>query len=172
VNLFVRGRTLHIHQTNVAALPFTLSIIAVALLSVSGYLGGKMVYDDGIGVGRHRRQRGRTPSETIKAPDDQGWIELGGMQDGDSLRADIGGTVVAIAKADGQVYAFQEFCTHRYGPLSEGSFEGQNVRCPWHGSCFDMRTGRVVEGPAKTDIRAFEVEIVEGRARIRVTGEA
>ena len=100
------------------------------------------------------------PQEALAA------LKLG---EGDSLRLDINGTIVAVAKVDGNIYAFQEFCTHRFGPLSEGSFEGTNVRCPWHGSCFDMRSGKVVEGPAKTDIRAFEVEVRDGQVRIRVT---
>src|SRR3954468_18073639 len=33
--------------------PLILSIIGVGLLSFSGYLGGVMVYDDGVAVGRH-----------------------------------------------------------------------------------------------------------------------
>src|SRR5947199_4666720 len=35
-------------------LAFLLSLVGVALLSVSGYLGGQLVYDEGIGVGRHK----------------------------------------------------------------------------------------------------------------------
>jgi 3-phenylpropionate/trans-cinnamate dioxygenase ferredoxin subunit len=127
-----------------------------------------MVYDDGIGVGRHRRTRGRTPRETIVT---DGTIRESLLGDGDSLRLDINDTIVTVAKVDGQIYAFQEFCTHRFGPLSEGTFEGSAVKCPWHGSCFDMRTGKVTEGPAKTDIRAFEVEVRDGQVRIRVTGD-
>src|SRR6266487_4881600 len=38
--------------------PLILSFVGIALLSVSGYLVGRLVYDDGIGVGRHKR---RTP---------------------------------------------------------------------------------------------------------------
>jgi uncharacterized membrane protein/nitrite reductase/ring-hydroxylating ferredoxin subunit len=166
VNLAIRNRTHDPFAGSVANTPLVLSIIAIALLSVSGYLGGKMVYGDGIGVGRHRRKKGRTPRETIVT---DGTLSEGDLGEGDALRLDINGTIVAVARIDGQIYAFQDFCTHRFGPLSEGSFDGTNVRCPWHGSCFDMRTGKVTQGPAKTDIRAFEVEVVDGQVRIRVT---
>jgi len=168
VNLAIRQRTHDPFETEVGRTPFVLSIIALAMLSVSGYLGGKMVYDEGVGVGRHRRKKGRTPRETIVT---DGTISEGDLGEGDSLRLDINGTIVAVAKVDGTIYAFQDFCTHRFGPLSEGSFEGTNVRCPWHGSCFDMHSGKVVEGPAKTDIRAFAVEVRDGQVRIRVTDE-
>src|SRR5437667_2347566 len=36
-------------------LAFSFSLVGVAVLSISGYLGGRLVYDDGIGVGRHKR---------------------------------------------------------------------------------------------------------------------
>src|SRR5436305_8576350 len=45
-------------------LAFLLSLVGVALLSISGYLGGRLVYDDGIAVGRHKRHM-PTPRETI-----------------------------------------------------------------------------------------------------------
>ena len=166
VNLAIRRRTHDPFAGRIENTPLALSLVAIALLSISGYLGGKMVYDDGIGVGRHRRKKGCTPRETIVT---DGTIDENMLGEGDSLRLDINGTIVAVARVEGEVYAFQEFCTHRFGPLSEGTFEGTTVRCPWHRSCFDMRSGKVVEGPAKTDIRAFEVEVREGQIRIRVT---
>src|SRR5436305_5133656 len=45
--------------------PMVLSFVGVGLLSASGYLGGKLVYDEGIAVGRHKR-RTPTPQETIQ----------------------------------------------------------------------------------------------------------
>jgi hypothetical protein len=53
-------------------LVFLLSLAAVAIVMVSGYLGGKMVYEDGIAVGRHRRDT-PTPRTTIRAATDDGF---------------------------------------------------------------------------------------------------
>lgn len=166
-NVILRDRRYDPFEPRVEGLPFAMSLAAIGLLSVSGWLGGKMVYNDGVGVGRHRRKRGRTPRETIVTDGVLGETDL---REGDSLRLDINDTIATVAKVDGKVYAFQEFCTHRFGPLSEGTFDGTTVRCPWHGSCFDMRSGKVTDGPAKEDIRAFEVEEKDGQVRIRVTG--
>jgi nitrite reductase/ring-hydroxylating ferredoxin subunit len=79
------------------------------------------------------------------------------MQDGDSRRVDVDGTIVVIARQGGEYFAFQEFCTHRFGPLSEGTYENGTVMCPWHRSCFDMRTGEVKHGPAKEPINTYPV---------------
>ena len=91
------------------------------------------------------------------------------LQEGETLRADIDGTVIAIAKVDGQLYAFQEFCTHRYGPLSEGALNGAEIECPWHRSCFDVRTGKVTQGPAKMDLKTYPVKIIGAKITVGVS---
>lgn len=159
--------------TQTPIVPLVLSLLAVAILSYSGYLGGVMVYDDGIGVGRHRR-RSRTPAATTRLPPPDtadGYVAVPGaaeLKDGETLRVAVGETVLVVAKIDGGHYAFQEFCTHRFGPLSEGAFDGPKVMCPWHNSCFDVRTGKVLAGPAKVDLKVFDVSVADGQVRVRV----
>jgi nitrite reductase/ring-hydroxylating ferredoxin subunit/uncharacterized membrane protein len=168
INLGIRRPQLTQRQDMV--LPFVLSITGVVLLSISGYLGGVMVYDDGIAVGRHRRL-GKTPRQTIKLTGAPGeFVAVANeneLEDGQTVRVEVNGVVLCVARAGGEVFAFQEFCTHRFGPLSEGSFRGTEVQCPWHRSCFDMRSGKVTNGPAKEDIRAFEVVVREGKVMVK-----
>ncbi len=94
------------------------------------------------------------------------------MRDKETLRLDVNGVAIVLAKIEGKYYALQEYCTHRFGPLSEGSFQGENVICPWHGSCFDVRTGKVTNGPAKVDLRTFPIEIREGKVYVGLPGGA
>ena len=147
-----------------------ISIATLGILGYSGYLGGILVYDDGIGVGKHRRDT-RTPEKT-HSPRATGpkvaVADADALRDGETLRVDINGTIVAIAKIDGACHAFQEFCTHRYGPLSEGALIGCEVMCPWHRSRFDVRTGKVTHGPAKVDLRTFRTEVRDGKIWVEV----
>lgn len=149
-----------------------LSLVGVGVISVSGYLGGKMVYDDGIGAGQHRRHS-PTPKETIHVSSGNsadGWAvvtQADSVQEGETLRVDFDGHVLAIVKLDGEIYAFQEFCTHRYGPLSEGSFHDHQVECPWHRSCFDIRNGKVTQGPAKLELKTYPVTVQDGNIVLR-----
>ena len=150
-----------------------LSLVGLTLLSISGYLGGRLVYDDGIAVGRHKRHM-PPPKETIRlsapvAGADGVFVPVMQAQllrERETLRVEIDGQVMTIAKVDNQLFAFQEFCTHRFGPLSEGSFDGFNVQCPWHNSCFDVRTGKVTHGPATVDLKIFKVEMRDGKVCI------
>src|SRR5438067_7348696 len=165
INLWIRSSALS--DSKISLPPLLLSIIGIGLLSVSGYLGGRLVYDQGIAVGRHKR-RTPTPQNTLHlsteyaAGDGEATFvsvpDAEHLRNGETLRVEIDKEVMTIARIDNQLYAFQEFCTHRFGPLSEGSFHGFNVQCPWHNSCFDIRTGKVTKGPAKVDLKTFKIE--------------
>jgi nitrite reductase/ring-hydroxylating ferredoxin subunit/uncharacterized membrane protein len=171
VNLYARWWKLDYFKCDVALC--VTSVVALGILFVSGYIGGMMVYHDGIGVGRHRRHTPK-PLRTIvlsAADSPDGYVTVPDAQtieDGKTLRLDIDGTVIALAKVNGEYYAFQDFCTHRCGPLSEGSFQYGQVMCPWHRSCFDMSTGQVIHGPAKVPIKTYAVSIIDGQVRIKL----
>lgn len=170
INLFLRVGQLD--RDTIPLVPLLLSLVGVGIILVSGYLGGTMVYDDGIGVGRHRRYT-RTPRQTIDVSmfeRQDGWVavcDAAAIKEGETLRISWNGTIIAIAKQGNDVYAFQEFCTHRYGPLSEGKLYDHTVECPWHRSCFDIRTGKVVEGPAKVDLKTYSAAMRAGKIFIR-----
>ena len=175
LGLFGINYVLRLGQINLALLPLPyllLSFVGVGILLVSGYLGGTMVYDNGIGVGRHRRDT-RIPKKTIDVSflaRHDGWAVVcdeNELKDGETLRVKCDGNIIALAKQGGKVYAFQEFCTHRYGPLSEGKLEDHQVICPWHRSCFDIRTGKVVEGPAKVDLNTYSAMIRDGKIFVK-----
>jgi len=65
-NLLLRLDTLTT-STTVAALPFALSILSTLLLLVSGYLGGRMVYDQGISIARNSKDEWRKRAERAGA---------------------------------------------------------------------------------------------------------
>ena len=52
---------------------------------------------------------------------------------------------VAIANVSGRVYAMRGICNHRGGPLGKGKLDGSVITCPWHGSKWDIKTGKLVE---------------------------
>ncbi len=169
IGLFGLGLGLRWGELDLArtpGIPLLVSLAGLAVLGYSGYLGGHLVYSDGVAVGRHRREP-RLPEGTISLNETAGqWGAVApetALPDGGTLRVNANGVIVTIARTEGRLHGFQEFCTHRYGPLSEGQVKGCEVICPWHRSAFDIRTGKVTSGPAKIDLRTFRVESREGK---------
>ena len=64
-----------------------------------------------------------------------------------------------VFNLDGKFYATQSACTHAGGPLDQGEIDQGNVTCPLHGSCFNIKTGEVVNGPAHRSLKTFSVKI-------------
>jgi uncharacterized membrane protein len=58
VSVALRVDTFREAQT-VGVVPLAISILASILLMISGYLGGRMIFDRGIGVQRHAKEDGR-----------------------------------------------------------------------------------------------------------------
>lgn len=85
--------------------------------------------------------------------------ELSDLEDGDLMGLEVDGEPVCLAKVDGTIYAFTDNCTHISGPLCEGELDNCVLTCPWHGAQFDVRTGKVLRGPARYDILTYPVKI-------------
>ncbi len=66
------------------------------------------------------------------------------------------------------VCAIAAVCSHLGGPLEQGERDGDTVVCPWHGSRFDLCSGRVVDGPAVFDQPAYDARVRKGRLEIRL----
>ena len=81
---------------------------------------------------------------------------------------DVEGTTVAVARVGGELYAFQDECTHAACSLSDGEIEGYHVVCPCHLGTFDVATGEVVSGPPKRPLRTWSVS--EGADGIELSG--
>src|SRR5881275_2850345 len=85
------------------------------------------------------------------------------LEEGGLLAVEVDGEPICLAKVDGRVFAFTDNCTYISGPLNEGDLEGCVLTCPWHGAQFDVRTGKVLRGPARQDIITYPVKI-EGKS--------
>lgn len=75
----------------------------------------------------------------------------------------VDGTLVAIGRLDGRLVAFDETCTHRQCPLTDGVLADASITCPCHKSRFDLQTGLPMNGPAVEPLRVRQVREDGGR---------
>jgi nitrite reductase/ring-hydroxylating ferredoxin subunit len=84
-----------------------------------------------------------------------------------SMRAfDVRGVRIAVANVDGTFHAFDDTCTHVGCSLAEGDLEETTVICPCHGSEFDVRSGAVLQGPAREPVETYETRVEGGSLEI------
>jgi nitrite reductase/ring-hydroxylating ferredoxin subunit len=80
---------------------------------------------------------------------------------------DLASERVCIVNIEGIYYAIGNVCTHVGGPLDEGTLEGYEVECPWHGSKFDVRTGEPTKPPARQAVPKYEVKVEDNNILVR-----
>jgi 3-phenylpropionate/trans-cinnamate dioxygenase ferredoxin component len=89
------------------------------------------------------------------------------LKEGDMQAFDVRGTKIALANIAGTFYAFGDTCTHRGCSLAEGDLDETTVTCPCHGSEFDVRSGVVLQGPAREPVETYEVRAEGETLKIR-----
>jgi nitrite reductase/ring-hydroxylating ferredoxin subunit len=54
----------------------------------------------------------------------------------------------AVGNAKGERFALSRRCRHLYADLANGAINRDGcLVCPWHGSTYDVKTGRMLRGP-------------------------
>jgi len=75
---------------------------------------------------------------------------------------DVDGKGILFVKTGTKFTAIANKCTHMRCKLSGGKIDGETVRCPCHGSEFNVITGDVVKGPAKKPEPVYPVTVENG----------
>uniref|UniRef100_U3JVU9 Rieske domain-containing protein n=1 Tax=Ficedula albicollis TaxID=59894 RepID=U3JVU9_FICAL len=78
----------------------------------------------------------------------------------------VAGYPVLLVRNRKEFRALGSKCPHYGAPLSKGVLRGERLRCPWHGACFNIRTGDIEEYPALDCISCFKVTVEDGKVFI------
>ena len=73
---------------------------------------------------------------------------LAELPPGSAKAVEVSGKAIALYNVGGEVFATDNTCPHRGGPLGEGDLEAQVITCPWHGFQYDVKTGTCVTNAA------------------------
>jgi len=73
------------------------------------------------------------------------WVEIGELADipreGARVVKTKAGCIAVFRTAKDEVFAMDDRCPHKGGPLSQGIVHGTSVTCPLHNWVFDLATG-------------------------------
>jgi nitrite reductase/ring-hydroxylating ferredoxin subunit len=75
------------------------------------------------------------------------------------LAVQIDDRMIGLYLVDDTVYAIGNLCTHEFALLTEGFVEGDVIECPLHQARFSIKTGRVLQDPADTDLPTYPVRL-------------
>jgi nitrite reductase (NADH) small subunit len=94
------------------------------------------------------------------------WIDIGALDAVPVAGARVvktrEGCVAVFRTAEDEVFATQNACPHRDGPLSEGIVHGRKVTCPLHNWVFSLETGEAL-GADEGRLVTYPARIEAGR---------
>lgn len=135
----------------------------LAAVLYAAYLGGEMVFTKGTSVNHTAWEIGSDDYEAV--------LPIEGIEENKLYRVTAAGVPVILLRQGFQFFAISATCSHAGGPLDEGTLQGDIVECPWHGSRFCMRDGRVLTGPATTKQPRYDVRVRNGQVEVKRFGD-
>lgn len=99
------------------------------------------------------------------------WTEIGKIDDIPLLGARVVETTkgnIAIFRTDGdQLFAINDKCPHKNGPLSQGIVHGTKVACPLHNWNIELKTGEAV-APDKGCVTRYPIKNENGIVSVQL----
>ncbi|MGR3563700.1 MAG: nitrite reductase small subunit NirD [Heliomarina sp.] len=94
------------------------------------------------------------------------WIDIAPLDDVPQRGARVvktrAGCVAVFRTADDKVFALDNTCPHKKGPLAEGIVHGAAVTCPLHNWVISLETG-LVQGPDEGQVTTYPARVEHGR---------
>jgi nitrite reductase (NADH) small subunit len=97
------------------------------------------------------------------------WIDIGAIEDipvrGARVLKTPAGCVALFRTIGDEIFALDDRCPHKGGPLSEGIVHGKSVTCPLHNWVFNFETG-LAQGADKGKVATYRTRVEDGRILI------
>ncbi len=97
------------------------------------------------------------------------WIAIGHIDDiplrGARCVRTPDGKIAVFRTAENEVFAIEDQCPHKGGPLSQGIVHGRAVTCPLHNFVISLESGRAL-GADEGEVRTIPVRNIDGQLSI------
>nr|XP_033333253.1 apoptosis-inducing factor 3 isoform X2 [Megalopta genalis] len=78
------------------------------------------------------------------------------------------GNKILLVKQKGELHALGTKCTHYGALLHTGALGDGRIRCPWHGACFNIKTGDIEDYPGLDSLPCYKVNVDDtGLVRVK-----
>jgi nitrite reductase (NADH) small subunit len=103
------------------------------------------------------------------------WLKVGSIDDipvrGARVVKSPFGCVAVFRTATDEVFAIDDKCPHKGGPLSQGIVHGRSVTCPLHNWVISLASGEA-QGADSGRVRTIPVKLVDGVVMLRLDAMA
>ena len=99
------------------------------------------------------------------------WIDIAAIETvprrGSRLIKTAHGCVAVFRTGTDEVFALDNACPHKKGPLADGIVHGSAVTCPLHNWVISLETGQV-QGADSGQVATYPAKVIDGRINLDV----
>lgn len=100
------------------------------------------------------------------------WMDIGGLEEiprqGARVVKTRHGCVAVFRTLSDEVYALDDRCPHKGGPLSQGIVHGGAVTCPLHNMVIELSSG-MAQGADEGRVRTYPLRVESGRLLLDIS---
>lgn len=100
------------------------------------------------------------------------WIDICDVADipvrGSRIVKAPSGCIAVFRTVDGEVFALDDQCPHKQGPISQGIVHGRSVTCPLHNWVISLESGEA-EGLDEGSTPVHQLRVVEDRVHLFIS---
>ena len=100
------------------------------------------------------------------------WVDIGALADvplrGARVVKSPAGCIAVFRTAESEVFAIDDTCPHKSGPLSQGIVHDRSVTCPLHNWVISLKTGQA-QGADAGAVKTIPLRIENGRLLLDFT---
>lgn len=102
----------------------------------------------------------------------QDWVRIGAISDiplrGARVVKTPAGCLAVFRPSENEVFALDDKCPHKGGPLSQGIVHGTSVTCPLHNLVINLENGQV-DGPDEGRVTTYSLRLEDGDILLKVS---
>lgn len=110
--------------------------------------------------------------QKVSTKDAEAFVDVGALQDlpmGGHITAVVGFMRVLVLRTeDDKLHAVADLCPHALQPLAGGEVRDGSIRCPKHGACFDLASGKPLNRVTQNPLTLYRVRVRDGRVELGV----
>lgn len=158
-SLALYGASLLMRRRGRRAAGRNVAMAGLMVASTAAYLGSEMAY--GLRVGADHTAGYALPEDYVAVLSESDLVE------GRPRRVMANGVPVVLVRQGAEIHALVAICAHLGGPLDQGHLHDGAIMCPWHGSRYALRDGRLEHGPSVYWQPALDARVREGQIEVR-----
>ena len=81
------------------------------------------------------------------------------VNEDDPKSVEVNGKKIGIFQIEDAYFAVENVCPHAYALLTDGFIEDETVECPLHEAIFEIKSGKLLSGPADRNLCTYALKI-------------